>query len=178
LRNETALRLNQNYKGLKIMTKKALSSKVQIDTLPQLVFKGDFQQDVTSAIESGSDVAIVFDAERLPHERSLDTKGKPAWTISAFYQFLPGGEVNKINLSGEKSARKKVQETVLKGVFSVPSGSEEAVIWFLNTGTSGNEYYDSAFGNNYRFPILPEALETESINAAPAKKTRAKRSKS
>jgi hypothetical protein len=161
------------------MTQKALSSKVQIDTLPQLVFKGDFQQAVTGEIKSGSDVAIVFDAERLPLERSLDAKGKPAWTISAFYQFLPGGEVSKINLLSETSgARKKVSEaTVLKGVFSIPSGSEEAVIWFVNTGTSGHEYYDSAFGNNYRFPVLPEAAETEVVEPAPAKKPRAKRGK-
>jgi hypothetical protein len=164
------------------MTKKALSSKVQIDTLPQLVFKGDFQQDVTGEIKSGSNVAIVFDAERLPLERSLDAKGKPVWKISAFYQFLPGGEVNNINLLAEKSAaRKKVKEinekTILKGVFRVPSGSEEAVIWFLNTGNSGNEYYDSDFGNNYRFPVLPETVETENPDVAPAKKPRAKRGK-
>jgi hypothetical protein len=161
------------------MTKKALSSKVQIDTLPQLVFKGDFQQDITGEIKSGSDVAIIFDAGRLPLERSLDEKGKPAWTISAFFQFLPGGEINKINLLSEKSGtRKKVRDSdegaILKGVFTVPSGSEEAVIWFLNTGTTGDEYYDSALGNNYRFRVLPETVETD---PAPVKKTRAKRPK-
>ena len=164
------------------MTKKALSTKVQTDTLPQLVFKGDFQQAVTGEIKSGSDAAIVFDGERLPLERSVDAKGKPAWTISAFFQFLPGGEAGKINLSGEQSgARKKAkdinEETILKGVFSVPSGSEEAVIWFLNTGNTGNEYYDSDFGKNYRFRVLPEAVETVSAEP-PAKKPRAKRSKS
>ncbi len=162
------------------MTKKALSSKVQIDMLPQLVFNGDFQQAVTGEIKSGSDVAIVFDAERLPFERSLDAKGKPAWTISAFYQSLPGGEVNKINLLSEKPAgRKKAKDaneaTILKGVFTVPSGSEETVIWFLNTGDTGNEYYDSDFGKNYRFPVLPETVETEVAEPAPAKKPRAKR---
>jgi hypothetical protein len=164
------------------MTKKASSSKVQIDTPPQLVFKGDFQQDVIGEIKPGSNVAIIFDAERLPLERSLDEKGKPAWTISAFYKFLPGGEVNKINLLSEKSgARKKVKELtaekILKGVFSVPSGSEEAVIWFLNTGNSGHEYYDSALGNNYRFRVLPEVVETASADSAPVKKPCAKRSK-
>src|SRR5215204_2219071 len=161
------------------MTKKALSSKVQIDTLPQLVFKGDFQQEAAGEIKSGSDVAIIFDAERLPQERSLDEKGKPAWTISAFYQFLPGGEVNKLSLLLEKpKTRKKADEkAVLKGVFTVPAGSNEAVLWFLNTGDTGSEYYDSAFGNNYRFPVVPEAVETEIADSAPVKKVRAKRSK-
>src|SRR5215204_6203253 len=90
------------------MTKKALTPEAQIDTLPQLVFKGDFQQIVTGEIKSGSDVAIIFDAERLPLERSLDKKGKPAWTISAFYQFSPADSVNQIDLILEKNgARKK-----------------------------------------------------------------------
>ena len=160
------------------MTKKALSSKVQIDSLPQLVFRGDFQQDVTGELKSGANAAIVFDAVRLPLERSLDAEGKPAWTISAFYQFLPGGEVDKITLSSEKAAaHKKTADAaaILKGVFTVPAGSEEAIIWFVNTGSSGDEYYDSAFGNNYRFRISPKAVETD---AAPVKKPRAKRSKS
>src|SRR6185369_8593695 len=125
------------------MAKKALSSEETNGTLPQLVFKGDFQQDITGEIKPGSEVAILFDAERLPYERSLDEKGKSAWTISAFYQFSPGGEVNKIDLVSEKTGtRKKTkaagEEAVLKGVLSVPTGSEEAVIWFLNTGKTGN----------------------------------------
>ena len=155
------------------MTKKASSSKAQNGTLPQLVFTGDFRQDLTGEIKSGTEVTILFDSERLPFERSLDEKGKSAWTISAFYQFAPGEEVFKVNLLPEKKRQKPTAEsgtpTFLKGVLSVPTGSREAIIWFLNTGTTGNEYYDSAFGANYRFPVEPEAAET------PAKKPRAKK---
>ena len=163
------------------MTKKAASAKAQNGTLPQLVFKGDFQQDVTGEIKSGSDVTILFDAERLPFERSLDAKGKSAWTISAFYQFAPGSEVNKIDLLPEKAAKKAKAENggkLLKGVLPIPSGSEEAIIWFLNTGQTGNEYYDSDFGKNYRFPVLTNTIETEIAEAAPAKKPRVKKPKS
>jgi len=175
-----ALIPNFFYKGLKDMTKKAAGAEAQNGTLPQLVFKGDFQQDVTGEIKSGSEVTILFDAERLPFERSLDAKGKSAWTISAFYQFAPGGAVNKVELLPEKAAKKTKAENggaLLKGVLSVPTESKEAIIWFLNTGKTGTEYYDSDFGKNYRFPILPAVNGTaESAETVPAKKTRARKS--
>lgn len=162
------------------MTKKASSSKAQNSSVSQLVFKGDFQQDINGEIKPGSEVTILFDSERLPFERSADEKGKSAWTISAFYQFAPGGEINKVNLISEKAGtRKKTktvdEKTVLKGAFTVPHGSEEAIIWFLNTGNTGNEYYDSAFGNNYHFSVSPETAEIENTEPAPVKKRRSAR---
>ena len=160
------------------MAKKAVSAEAQNGTLPQVVFKSDFQLDVTGEIKSGSEVAILFDAERLPFERSLDEKGKSAWTICAFSQFAPGGEVSKVDLLPEKKKKAKdaADETFLKGVLSIPSGSREAIIWFLNTGKTGNEYYDSDFGKNYRINVSPEIIETN-VDSAPVKKPRAKRTK-
>ena len=160
------------------MTKKAASENAQNGTLPQLVFKGDFRQDLSGELKSGTEVTILFDSERLPFERSLDEKGKSAWTISAFYQFAPGEEIYKVNLLPEKTRKKTKSETgpaLLRGVLSVPAGSREAIIWFLNTGSTGSEYYDSDFGKNYRFPVMPTAAEPEIEAVKPAKKTRAKK---
>jgi hypothetical protein len=160
------------------MTKKATSADAQNGTLPQLVFKGDFRQDLSGDLKSGAEVTILFDSQRLPLERSLDEKGKSAWTISAFYQFAPGEEIYKVNLLPEKTRKKTKSEsepTLLKGVLSVPTGSREAIIWFVNTGTTGNEYYDSDFGKNYRFPVLSTVPEPETAETKPAKKTRAKK---
>jgi hypothetical protein len=160
------------------MTKKAASEKAQDTALPQLVFKGDFKQDLNGELKSGTEVTILFDSERLPYERSLDEKGKSAWTISAFYQFAPGEEVYTVALKPEKTSKKKTPESepkFLKGVLAVPAGSEEAIIWFLNTGTTGGEYYDSDFGKNYRFPVLTPAPEPEITEIKPTKKTRARK---
>jgi hypothetical protein len=161
------------------MAKKALGAGVPSDALPQIVFKGDFQLDVNGEIKSGSEVAILFDAERLPVERSLDEKGKPAWTISAFYRFSPSTEVASIDLASEKNGSSKKEKagekTFLKGIFTVPSGSEEAVIWFRGTGSAGDEYYDSDYGKNYRFPVSPAAAEPEIVEEAPLKKRRTKK---
>lgn len=130
-----------------------------------LSFTADFQQTATEAFKPGAEVTILFDSNRLPYERSTNAKGKAEWTISAYTQFAPEGAVSEIKLAPQKG---KNADT-LKGVFTVPADSQEVTIWFLNTGTSGNLYFDSNFGKNYYFPIIAEFEE------APAKKARAKR---
>ena len=126
---------------------------------------------VKGEIKPGSKVTILFDAARLPFERSVSPKGKSEWTISAFYQVAPGAEVGEIKLVREKSgAAKKAGDEVniLKGVLSVPAAGSEAILWFLNTGATGGLYFDSDFGKNYHFPITAPAEE-------PVQKSRAKK---
>src|SRR5688572_1741094 len=142
---------------------KTLEAKTKKDDLTQLVLTGDFQQELKGEITPGSQVTILFDSARLPFERSVSAKGKPEWTISAFYQIAPSPEVNEIKLIPEKS-KTKSETVILKGVLSVPATGSEVVIWFLNTGSTGEYYFDSDFGKNYRFPIAP-AVE------APVKKS-------
>lgn len=158
------------------MTKEiVLNSKAKKETSLQLVFSRDFQQTASGELKPGSEITILFDAARLPIERSLNEKGKPVWTISAFFQALPAGSVSRIDLAPEKKKTKAAEETVLKGLFTIPEGCAEASIWFLNTGKTGAEYYDSDFGKNYRFPVLPELVETPGVDSAPVKKRRTKR---
>ena len=140
-------------------------SKKVINTT--LSFTADFQQNPTELIKAGTEVTILFDSNRLPFERSTNEKGKPEWSISAFTQFSPEGSISEIKLAPAK----KGTDSVLKGNFTVPTDSNEAIIWFLNTGKSGNVYFDSDFGKNYRFPVAAEVLETP----APAKKARTKK---
>lgn len=146
------------------MPRKAISTT-------RLVFTGDFQQNVTDEIKSGAEVTILFDSNRLPFERSLDKKGKPEWTISAFYQASSESPVTEIKLVPEKTKKVKstAEDNFLKGVFTVSGDSDEAIIWFQNTGKSGNVYFDSAFGRNYRFPVVT-ATEPAPVTKARAKK--------
>lgn len=155
-----------------------MAKKTTEITTSQVTFTGNFQQVISGELKPGAEVTILFDPNRLPFERSLDKKGKPAWIISAFYQFSPDGTVNEIKLVPEKvSAGKKgakvETEPFLKGEFTVPEGSEVAIIWFRNSGTTGKEYYDSDFGKNYRFPITP--VVSEKLEVEPAPKKRAKK---
>ena len=147
------------------MPKKAINP-----TSSELVFTSDFQQNLSGELKTGAEVTILFDANRLPFERSTGEKGKAEWSISAFAQFAPEGAINEIKLAPAKKGKAN-EDTTLKGVFTVPADSRETVLWFLNTGKSGNVYFDSAFGYNYRFPVTAEVVEA----TAPVKKTRAKK---
>lgn len=157
---------NQNYNQIIIkefinMPKKSLNTT--------LSFTADFQKNFAETIKAGEEVTILFDSNRLPFERSTNEKGKPEWSISAFAQFTPEGGINEVKLVPAKKG--KDADSVLKGSFTVPADSNEAIIWFLNTGKSGNVYFDSDFGKNYRFSVNNEVVET----AVPVKKTRAKK---
>lgn len=144
-------------------------AKKAINTI--LSFTEDFQQTVTEPLKAGAEVTILFDSNRLPFERSTSEKGKAEWSISAFYQFAADGAVQEVKLASAKKGKAATEETVLKGSLSVPQDATEAILWFLNTGKTGNYYFDSAFGQNYRFPVVAETVETP----APAKKSRAKK---
>ncbi len=146
---------------------KVLATKSKKDDPTTIIFTGDFQQELKGEIKPGSKVTILFDATRLPFERSIGTKGKPEWTISAFYQVAPNAEVKEIKLAPEK-AKASDEVNILKGVLPVPAEGSEAILWFLNTGATGGVYFDSAFGKNYRFPVTVSAEE-------PVKKSRAKK---
>ena len=154
------------------MPKKAIDKTSNSETL-QLVFTGQFEQSATGELKPGAEVTILFDAARLPFERSSDKKGKPEWTISAYCQFAPAGAVSEVKLAPEKAAKKAAEGdgNLLKGTFTIPSESGETIIWFVNTGKTGNVYFDSAFGKNYRFPVSASVPEPE----APVKKARAKK---
>lgn len=143
------------------MSKKSLNTTIS--------FTGDFQQNITETLKPGTEVTILFDSNRLPFERSTNAKGKAEWTISAFTQFAPEGAVTEVKLAPAKK-----DEVVLKGVFTIPTDSSEVIIWFLNTGKSGNVYFDSNLDKNYRFPVVAEVAEVIET-PAPAKKARAKK---
>jgi len=134
-----------------------------------LSFTADFQQNTTDTLKSGSEVTIIFDSERLPFERSVSEKGKPEWSISAFVQFADN-VISEIKLVPAKKG--KTVDTNLKGVFTVPAETNQAILWFVNSGKSGNVYFDSNFGQNYRFPVV-SAVEVKT--AAPGKKAMAKK---
>lgn len=133
-----------------------------------LSFTADFQQNASETLKPGAEVTVLFDSNRLPYERSTNTKGKAEWTISAFTQFSTEGTVNEIKLAPAKKGKAATEDTTLKGVFTIPADSSEVIIWFLNTGKSENLYFDSNFGSNYRFPVV---AGTE----APVKKARAQK---
>ena len=135
---------------------------------PQIVFTKDFQHHVHGDLLPGRTVTIVYDAERLPQERS-EEQGRKAWTIKAFYKFLEQGEVRALDLWSEtgtiltKESNEPGEGTMMLGRVDLPKDADHFTVWFLNTGKSGAEFWDTNFGRNYVFRFVVDDLTIESV---------------
>lgn len=147
---------------------------------PKITFTKDYRQLVHGNLQPGRPVTIVYDAERLPNERS-QANGRKAWTIRCFHKFLEQGQVSSIDMWSETGEiQTKITDEVGEGTMmlcriEVPHDADHLTLWFLNTGTSGAEYWDSNFGRNYIFRFVVEDLEIVSVGVERSSTTRKER---
>ncbi|HLK66128.1 MAG TPA: DUF6209 family protein [Bryobacteraceae bacterium] len=138
---------------------------------PRITFTKDFHQLVHGTLLPGRAVTIVYDADRLPHERS-EYNGQKAWSIQAFYKFIENGEVRVAELWSEtgtvltKLSNDPGEGTMMMCRIDVPADADHLTIWFLNTGRSGADYWDSNYGANYIFRFVVEDLQLDFAEVA------------
>jgi hypothetical protein len=131
---------------------------------PRVMFTKDFRQLVQGDLLPGRQVTIVYDAERLPRERSY-VNGTAAWTIRCFYKFAEQGPVRWIDLWSEtgviltKNTDEPGEGTMMTGRIDLPADADHLTLWFLNTGASAAEYWDSNFGRNYVLRFVVDDVE-------------------
>jgi len=144
------------------------------DNAPALYFTAQWKEGAFGNFVPGQTVEIAYDPNRLPYERST-YNGAPAWSIIAFYQFSPGGEVGSQPLSmpagppPPRYSNDPVEATLMRTSIDIPEDAEELIVWFLNTGRSGMEYWDSDYGANYvfRFTSIDIQGEEASVSSDP-----------
>jgi Family of unknown function (DUF6209) len=132
---------------------------------PSITFTKDHRQLVHGDLLPGRSVTIIYDAERLPHERSQHA-GRKAWTIKCFYKFVEHGEVRSIDMWSEtghiltKISTEPGEGTMMTGRVELPPDADHLTLWFLNTGKSGAHFWDSNYGRNYLFRFVVQDLDT------------------
>jgi hypothetical protein len=123
-------------------------------------------------LEPGTPVIIVYDAERLPNERSTDN-GQKAWTIQAFYKFTERGEVRATDLWSEtgkvltKLDNEPGEGTMMISKIELPADADHLTLWFLNTGETRAQFWDSNFGRNYIFRFVANDFHITSVHVVP-----------
>jgi hypothetical protein len=138
----------------------------------RILFTKDFRILTHGDLLPGRPVKIVYDADRLPHERSLD-HGQKAWTIEAYYQFADHGSVGSVELKSHTGVvlhkRDNVpgEGTMMLADINIDPHAEYLSVWFRNTGKSGAQYWDSDFGRNYRFRFVVQDLHIDLVRVAP-----------
>jgi hypothetical protein len=135
---------------------------------PRITFTKDFGVHVHGDLKPGRTVTLLYDAERLPHERSTHN-GQKDWTIQACYKFEEQGRVRAMDLWSEtgtilhKVSNEIGEGTMMTGRIDLPDDADHLTLWFLNTGGSGAIYWDSNYGRNYIFRFIVEDLHVESV---------------
>ena len=133
---------------------------------PHITFTATWQQIPFGHLVPGSTVLIDYDPRRLPNERS-NYNGVPTWSITAFYQFAPKGAVAGKQLEirtgdlVERYSPDPMEATMMSTSIEIPEDAAELILWFLNTGRSGQQFWDSAYGANYVFRFTSIDIEGE-----------------
>jgi len=138
----------------------------------RILFTKDYRILTHGDLMPGRPVKIVYDADRLPHERSMDHE-KKAWTIQAYYKFSDHGSVSSVELKSHtgvvlhKRDSEPGEGTMISADIGIDPKAEHLALWFRNTGKSGAEYWDSDYGRNYRFRFVVQDLHIDLVRVAP-----------
>jgi hypothetical protein len=134
------------------------------DDLPTITFTKDYQQLLHGDLLPGRTVQIKYDADRLPADRSDVTK--------AFYKFVESAEPQSTELRSEtgrlltKLTLEIGEGTMISGLIEIPRDADHLTIWFLNVGSSGEQYWDSNGGKNYVFRFTTEDIDIDSVEVS------------
>lgn len=113
----------------------------------EILFGADFSESVTGPLVAGTSVRVHYAPERLTQCRGVKY-GNPAWGITAFYR-INGGDVRNVPVILPN------QELEVWLDLDEPG---ELEVWFSNNDAYGCNAWDSDYGANYRFEIVPETL--------------------
>ncbi|MGC4118703.1 MAG: DUF6209 family protein [Myxococcales bacterium] len=123
-----------------------------------LTFDSAWNETAAAPIVAGGQIAIDYDAARLPNCRASHN-GNPGWQVIANVMAMPSGQiVSKGIFDYAQTETGPDYHSWLHTipVFDVPAGTSELQIWFENS--SGFDHpcteWDSDFGRNYRFSVV------------------------
>lgn len=126
-----------------------------------LDFQAGFRTRQSGALVAGEAFTVKYAIDRLPTCRGTHN-GFPAWDVRAFVRFSPSGEVFDGTVRGFDSPSGVPSNAGAKSVpleVRIPVGTTRVELWFKNSTGAGSscESWDSAFGENYGFDVLPRA---------------------
>ena len=137
----------------------ASTSKNELN--PQIEFTVDWQAKVQGVLRPGGRFTVRYDSKRLPEERST-YNGLQTWNIFAFASFSGAPAV-------QQALKTPGGPGLMTQEFEIPEDARDITLWFMNTGRSGQEFWDSHYGQNYcfRFPQLDLELVSASVVPTP-----------
>jgi hypothetical protein len=131
--------------------------------LTEIVFGADWSEVASGPIVQGGLARLHYAPERLRACRATYNGGR-TWNIIASWIFRPGGQSGSIALyDGNYYAG---EAGILRPDVYVPEDATSVEIWFSNSDRSGCVAWDSNFGANYSFEVVPRGAETPAVGWA------------
>jgi hypothetical protein len=111
-------------------------------------------------LRQGGQLLLRFDEQRLPVCRA-SRNGLPSWGIAAAGLFHPGGETFRGVVYGTRldGAGGPLPPEPRELAADVPPDAEWVELWFENSDARACHAWDSRYGQNYAFPVLPAGPE-------------------
>jgi hypothetical protein len=117
-------------------------------------FTSDYEEVADGPLTRGGLVTIDYAPSRLPACR-FTKNGARAWNEYASWRFQPGGETGTVALfDGDPFAAEPV---ITRPSVTIPKNATSVAFWFSNSDAAGCVAWDSNFGDNYEFPVVPVA---------------------
>ncbi|MBK7857972.1 MAG: hypothetical protein IPJ65_04960 [Archangiaceae bacterium] len=128
-----------------------------------LRFEAGWTQRQVGALVQNGQVAIDYNLYRLPQCMSAWTHGFPAWDTLVNVRYLPGGQLQTFAVRDDVADTAGVWHSKL-ALSTIPADATKAELWFSTSGEGCGAVWDSAFGQNYTFPV--QAAPTPAVGWA------------
>ncbi len=117
-----------------------------------VVFTSAWQEEAAGPLVQGGLLRVNYAPERLRACRAT-THGGRMWNLFASWRFTPGGESGTVALyEGDYYAG---ESAILRPLVAIPANATGVDFWFSNSDALGCVAWDSAYGANYAFAVVP-----------------------
>lgn len=132
-----------------------------------IVFGDDWSETRLGELRQGGTFDVQFDLDRLPTCRGTHN-GYPAWDLIGYARFLPGGQTAEASVRELVSDNGRPTNVAHEKLWTLtaPADANAVELWFKNYTGAGSSCvaWDSNWGENYRFDILPAEESPRCLN--------------
>src|SRR4051794_31346933 len=135
---------------------------------PTLTFHDDWRIEQSSPLVAGGPVEIRYAKKRLLSGSDLSAVGPHSFNLTGYWR-IDDGAANSFDLGGRRSPGAGFAEHRL----ALPKEARRLELWFQRDSLYGTPHYDSNFGRNYAFVVLPALDLSGPLGAYVSELTRA-----
>jgi len=122
-----------------------------------VTFNAGWTDTASGTFVQGGKLVVNYDLARMPECEGVTTDGVAAWATTANARFLPGGETftGAVNGPYDPATYSWTSELFER---DIPTDATRVQLWFETSGDGCQTGWDSDYGQNYSFSIVPASF--------------------